>query len=75
MTQSGRIRRISFEKDLNIEYVLIESDREKNSASNGPIFIEFRLGFDRLLGQKPFFRAPRKSPRCLLVLKQSLKKK
>ena len=52
----------------------INSDREKNSASNGPILIEFRLVFDRLLGQKLVFRAPRKYFRFLLLLKQSLKK-
>jgi hypothetical protein len=36
------IRRSSIRKDMNIRDVFIDSDREKNSASNERIFIEYK---------------------------------
>ena len=52
MTNWAGIRYLSIEKNLNILEVLIDTDREKNSASNEPIFIEIKSDFYGLPGQK-----------------------
>ena len=67
MTNWAGIRHLSIEKYLNILEVLIDSDREKNSASNEPIFLEFKSDFYGLPGQKLVLGPPRKSFRCLLL--------
>ena len=60
MTQSGRYLSLNEGKNINIQKVLIVSDREKNSTSNEPICIESKLSFYGLLGQKLIFRPPTK---------------
>jgi len=74
VTQSGRYSPYVYLKDLNIEYVLIDSDRETNSASNEIIFNEWKMYFVGLLGQKVIFEASRRYPQISLITQQNLKK-
>ena len=67
MTNWAGIRHLSIEKNLNILEVLIDSDREKNCASNEPIFVGFKSDCYGLPGQKLVLEPPRKSVRCLLL--------
>ncbi len=46
---------------------LIDSDREKNSTPNEPIFDESKSDIHEPLGQKLVLRAPRKCFRSLLL--------
>ena len=68
MTNWTGIRHLSIEKNLNVPEVLIDSDRENNSASNEHIFNKSKMNFDRHLGQKLILEASRKYPRSLLLL-------
>ena len=61
-------------KDINLYEILIDSDRERNSASIERIFVYSKLNFDELLRQKPVFRAFRKCFKCLLLSNQLLEK-
>ena len=61
MTQLNRY--LAFIDKKTLEY-LKESDREKNSALNESIFVEFKLGFDGLEGQKMVFKSFKKRYRC-----------
>jgi hypothetical protein len=45
---------LSIKEDLNIYEVLIDSIREKTSASNEPIYGKCKLDFDKHSGQKLF---------------------
>jgi hypothetical protein len=67
MKNWGGLRHLSIEKKLNVPKVLIDSDREKNSASNEHIFIEFKSDFYGLTGQKLVFGPLRKSFGSLLL--------
>jgi hypothetical protein len=60
--------RSNFHKYTFYSYqVLIDSDREKNSASNESIFDESKSDIHGSLGQKLVFRAPRECFRSLLL--------
>ena len=61
MTQLNRY--LAFIDKKTFEY-LKESDREKTSALNESIFVEFKSGFDGLEGQKMAFRSFKKRYRC-----------
>ena len=54
--------------------VFLDFDRENDSASNEPIFVEFRLDFDGLLSQKLSFGGFRKHFRCFLLSETSFQK-
>ncbi len=68
------ILRVSIEKDLNVQLALIDSDREKNSASNEIIFNESKMYVDGCLGQKLIFEVSGKYLRSLLLLNKIWKK-
>ena len=55
--QSGRYSSINDQKRLYLENLFIDSDREKNSASNVTIFNRSFTGIDGVLGQKLIFRS------------------
>ena len=42
---------------MNIFKSFVDSDKEKSSALNESIFVEFKLGFGRLEGQNLVFRS------------------
>ena len=65
---------LSIKKHLNILKSFVDSDREKNSALNESIFVEFKLGFDELEGQTLVFRSFKKRYRCLLLSYKFFKK-
>ncbi len=54
-THRDGIRHLSIEEDLNIYEVLIDSIREKTSASNVPVFDKCKFDFDKHSGQKLLF--------------------
>jgi hypothetical protein len=68
------ILRVSIEKDLNVQLALIDSDREKNSASNEIIFNESKMYFDGCSGQKLIFEVSGEYPGSLLLLNKIWKK-
>jgi hypothetical protein len=55
------------EKNWNIEGVLIDSDREKHTASNENIFDESKSNIHGYLDQKLDFSASRRCPRFFLL--------
>ena len=61
MTQLNRY--LAFIDKKTFEY-LKECDREKTSVLNESIYVEFKLGFDELEGQKMIFRSLKKRYRC-----------
>ncbi|CAF5225182.1 unnamed protein product, partial [Rotaria magnacalcarata] len=46
------------EKELNIEEVLTDSNRENDSTSNEPILVEYKLDIHVYFGQKLFLGLP-----------------
>ena len=70
----GGIRHLTTDSNPNDPYHLICADREKDSASNAPILVNFLLAFDALSGQKVVFRGSRKYFGTLLFSDQSFKK-
>ena len=73
MIQPDSIYRVSIEKDLKLVKALTEYERKMNSASSEHIFVEFKLSFERLSGQKLASKVPGKCCRCSLLTEHFLK--
>ncbi len=69
------IWQLSAEKYLNVLELFIDSDREKNSASNEPIFVESGSGFSGLSGQKLVFRGSQRVLQIFVIIQQVSKNK
>ena len=75
MTQLNRsLAFIDKKKHWNILKNFVDSDREKDSALNESIFVQFKLSFDGPEGQKLVFRSFKKRFRCLLLSDNFFKK-
>ena len=73
MTNWAGIRHLSIEKNLNVPEVLIDSDREKNCASNEPILSDLNRIFMDFQVKNWFWNLP-ESPSDVCYYPMSFKK-